>query len=84
MDITLIRSNKHKGAIFIKVRRSNDHFLCKIYPQVTTENTERIARAIKKALEFIPATVIKDNIKSEDDGDMSLGEEQAMRQAGAY
>ena len=85
MDIVLIRSKKHKGAVFLKVKQSDEHFICKVYPQTTTQNTERLASVIKKALEGIPATVSPtNNDHYEDDGHVSLGEEQAMRQAGAW
>ena len=81
MDIKLIRSKKHKGAIFLKVRESHDHFVCKIYPQATDWETQRLATVVKRALEDTPGEHIQ--TEPEDDGHMSLGEEQAMRQAGA-
>ena len=84
MDIKLIRSNKHKGAVFLKVRQSQDHFICKVYPQMTSENTERLVVVIKQALENVPATICESNVELDNNGSMSLGEEQAMRQAGAY
>ncbi len=53
MNIVLVRSYKHKGAVFLKVEQSKSHFICKIYPQADD-------RIIKKALEYVPATRIND------------------------
>ena len=82
MNIKLIRSLKHKGSVFLKERHSRNHFICKVYPQATQEETERLAGIVKRALEDTPSE--QERTEPEDDGSMSLGEEQAMRQAGAY
>ncbi len=31
-ELQEIRSTKHPGAVFIKVKKSNNHFICKFYP----------------------------------------------------
>lgn len=53
MDLIEIRSLKHKRSIFLKVKSSKHHFICKIYPQADDDDTERLACVIKKALEHV-------------------------------
>jgi hypothetical protein len=46
MGLQVIRSPKHKGAIFLKLRNTKDSFVCKIYPQKTECLTTEIANRI--------------------------------------
>jgi hypothetical protein len=32
-ELTVIRSPKHPGALFVKVKASHRHFICKFYPR---------------------------------------------------
>jgi len=51
MKTKIIRSEKHKGALFIKRENTHKDFVCKIYPYPNgNERAEELA-AIQEALE---------------------------------
>ncbi len=47
MELIKIRSPKHEGAIFLKVKKTEDDFICKIYAR---NNANDIADTIIRAL----------------------------------
>lgn len=48
MDLIKIRSKKHPGSIFLKVKGTKEDFICKVY---AGEKSEIIANFIKKSFE---------------------------------
>lgn len=42
MEIVKIRSKKHPGAIFLKVKETKEDFICKIYPCSDSESRANI------------------------------------------
>lgn len=51
MNLKIIRSPKHQGAIFLKILGSTkDDFLCKIYARKSDNGTLHIANKIKAAM----------------------------------
>lgn len=62
-EIQIIRSPKHKGALFLKVKGSKKNFICKIYPAPNKSEQMDIANLIivsnklldvsKKALDIL-------------------------------
>ncbi len=50
MNLKKIRSPKHKGAIFLRLKEHNGAFICKVYP---ANNANYIADTIIRACEKI-------------------------------
>jgi len=50
MELQKIHSAKHPGAIFLKVKKTKDKFVCKVYP---AKNANYIADTIIRACEKI-------------------------------
>lgn len=88
MELVKCRSTKYPGCVFLKVKGKND-FVAKVYARETQGEEDIIADAFVAAVEPIDAhgqvrRSQKKQLNQEDDGHVSLGEEQAIRQAGAY
>lgn len=48
MELKKIHSSKHPGAIFLKIKKTKDDFICKIYPSNTANYiADTIIRALK-------------------------------------